>query len=443
MTSNIIDKAVTQWMRIWFQEQTTTPLEIIRIGIAAILFINYGLFSGEEILELYGDAGMISKESLMPYIEDPWLQSLLYYISEPWQLMAFYSLFLFSCLMLVLGWHTSFFKWIVFIGHLSFTYRNPAATYGVDAITISILLILCLAPIGKALSLDRVRKVRKAKYRGLETQLPLPTSRWGFACTRLIQIQMAILFFFSAAEKLYGDAWWYGNAVWMAITNYQTAFMPVGFLAENYWLINLATYGVLLLEFSYVFLIWGQKTRPYLLVGAIALHLIFIAFLGLYFFAAAMILGHFSFVRHRWLHDWSVAWKARMGEMEMIYDGQCGFCKRSMAWLLAFDGLGQIAIRDYRSNPSPVVPSEKVDNALYVVYGDDRALPGFNAYRYVVLRVPGLWWLTPLFYIPFISAWVGRPVYHWVASNRGKLSAIIFKTPKNNTSHNGKTPSCC
>ena len=241
MKTSIFDRVVTAWMRFWFQEQTTTPLEIIRIGIAAILFINYGLFSGEEILELYGDAGMISKASLAPYIEDPWLQSVLYYISESWQLLAFYSLFLFSCLMLALGWHTGLFKWIVLICHLSLAYRNPAATYGVDGITISILLILCLAPVGKALSLDRIRKVRKAKYEDLAAQLPLPTSRWGFACTRLIQIQMVVLFFFSAAEKLYGDAWWYGNAVWIAITNHQTAFVPAGFFADHYWLINLAT----------------------------------------------------------------------------------------------------------------------------------------------------------------------------------------------------------
>jgi predicted DCC family thiol-disulfide oxidoreductase YuxK len=443
MTPNIMDKAVTAWMRFWFQEQATTPLEIIRIGIAAILFINYGLFSAEEILELYGDAGMLSKASLAPYIQDPWLQSLLYYISEPWHTLVFYSLFLFSCLMLMLGWHAGVFKWIVFFCHLSFAYRNPAATYGVDGITISILLILCLAPIGKTFSLDRVRKLRKAKYHELARQIPLPKSRWGFACTRLIQIQMVILFFFSAAEKLYGDAWWYGNAVWMAITNYQTAFVPVGFLAENYWLINLATYGTILLEFAYVFLIWGRKTRPYLLLGTIGLHLSFAFFLGLYFFAAAMILGHLSFVRHRWLHDWRVAWKARMGEMEMIYDGHCGFCKRSMAWLLAFDGLGQIAIRDYRSNPSPVVSSDKVDKALYVVYGNNSALPGFNAYRYVVLRVPGLWWLVPLFHIPFVSAWVGRPIYHWVASNRDKLSAFILKFSKKNASQSEKTPARC
>jgi hypothetical protein len=52
-----------------------------------------------------------------------------------------------------------------------------------------------------------------------------------------------------------------------------------------------------------------------------------------------------------------------------------------------------------------------------------RALPGFEAYRHVVLRVPGLWWLVPFFYMPVLSRLFGHPMYNWVAANRGQLSA--------------------
>lgn len=73
------------------------------------------------------------------------------------------------------------------------------------------------------------------------------------------------------------------------------------------------------------------------------------------------------------------------------FDIRCGFCVRSMAWLLEFDGLAQIKIRDFRINPSPVVSDAQLEKALYTVLPDGRALPGFEAYRHVVLRVPGLW----------------------------------------------------
>jgi len=39
-----------------------------------------------------------------------------------------------------------------------------------------------------------------------------------------------------------------------------------------------------------------------------------------------------------------------------------------------------------------------------------------------VLRVPGLWWLVPFFYVPVLSRLFGRPIYNWIAANRSWLS---------------------
>ena len=143
--------------------------------------------------------------------------------------------------------------------------------------------------------------------------------------------------------------------------------------------------------------------------------------MGLFYFSWVMIMGHMSFVRPEWLSVLGAWWKRRMGALEMIYDGHCGFCKRSMAWFLAFDGLRQIRIRDYRANPSPLVSDAKMNKALYLVLPDGRALPGFEAYRYIALRVPGLWCLVPFFYAPVFSRLFGHPIYNWVAANRSRL----------------------
>jgi predicted DCC family thiol-disulfide oxidoreductase YuxK len=111
--------------------------------------------------------------------------------------------------------------------------------------------------------------------------------------------------------------------------------------------------------------------------------------------------------------------------MEMIYDGRCGFCVRSMVWFLGFDGLAQIRTRDFRTNPSPVVSDAQMEKALYLVLPDGRALPGFEAYRHVVLRVPGMWWMVPFFYVPVLSRLAGHPIYNWIAANRSRLSTLL------------------
>jgi predicted DCC family thiol-disulfide oxidoreductase YuxK len=412
------------WSQFWFESQPTKPLELARIGLGAAMLIHYALAT-PYLLELWGEAGW------MPYARametyDPWKQSLFFYFTAPWQLIAFHVLFLFCCVAFMVGWRTSWVKWLVLIGHISYDYRNPSLTYGVDKILACLLLILCFAPVGRAISLDRVRAVRMAKLKNLEAVLPPYSSPWTGACARLMQIQMATLFFYSAIAKLRGDDWWSGDAVWTVfITNEHYNRFALDLFASQYWLVNVATYGTILVEMAYTFLIWQRSTRPYLLFDAFILHLMFAVLMGLYYFSFVMMMGHMAFVRPEWMTRLGAAWKRKIGDMEMIYDGRCGFCVRSMAWFLAFDGLEQIRVRDFRTNPSPLVSDAQMEKALYLVLPDGRTLPGFEAYRHVVLRVPGLWWQFPFFYLPVFSRLIGHPIYNWIAANRGKLSSMM------------------
>jgi predicted DCC family thiol-disulfide oxidoreductase YuxK len=410
------------WSRFWFQSTPTSPLELARMGIGAALLLHYFLAT-PYLFDLWGDAGWVPR-ALAVKDTDSWTQSVFFYFTAPWQWIVFHVLFLFCCTAFTLGWRTSWVKWVVLVGQISYARRNPNLVYGADMIIACLLVILCMAPIGRAMSLDRVRAVRAAKRFRLEETLPPYASPWAGACTRLMQIQMAVLFFYSAVAKT-GTEWWEGDAVWMVFTMHEYYFPALlDLFARQYWLVNIATHGTVLIEIAYPFLIWQQRTRPYLLAAAIFLHLQFGILMGLIYFSFLMIMGHMSFVRPEWLARLGEAWKRKIGEMEMIYDGRCGFCVRSMAWFLSFDGLGQIKIRDFRTNPSPIVSDAQVEKALYLVLPDGRALPGFEAYRYVVLRVPGLWWQVPFFYIPVFSRLVGHPIYDWIAANRRRLSSM-------------------
>jgi predicted DCC family thiol-disulfide oxidoreductase YuxK len=412
------------WSLIWFQPSVTTPLELARIGIGAALLSHY-LLAIPYLYDFWGDTGWMPRKLLANEYDSALVQSLLFHFTASWQLVVFYVVFLASCLAFMLGWRTAYVKWIVLIGQISLDHRNPLFFYGVDKILAGLLLILCVAPIGRALSLDRVREVRAARRLDLTATVPLYSSAWTGACIRLMQIQMAVLFFYSAISKTGGEDWRGGDAVWTVFTT-DEHYHPfiLSLFASQYWLVNFATYGTVFIEIAYCFLIWQRITRPWLLAGALFLHAQFAILMGLFYFSFVMMMGHMGFVRPEWLHRLGAWWKRRIGAMEMIYDGRCGFCVRSMAWFLAFDGLGQISVRDFRTNPSPVVSDAEMEKALYLVLPDGRALPGFEAYRHVVLRVPGLWWQAPFFYVPVVSRLVGRPLYNWVAANRGWLSSL-------------------
>ncbi len=416
------------WSRVWFQSMPTTPMEIARIGIGAAMLVHYVLIT-PYLLDFWGEAGFMPRELVYQFDDSIWSQSVFFYFTAPWQWYAFHGFFLLACAAFMLGWRTSWVKWIVLIGQISYSARNPIIWYGVDKILCQLLIVMCVAPIGRAMSLDRVRAVRAAKRGDLEATLPAYASPWTGACIRLMQVQMAALFFFSGVGKR-GEDWWNGDAIWSLFTTYAyyNRFV-LDVFASHYWLVNAATYGTILIEVAFPFLVWQRATRPYMLAAAVFLHVQFAIFLGLPYFSFVMIMGHMSFVRPEWLARLRAWWTRTIGTMEMVYDGHCGFCVRSMERFLAFDGLGQIKVRDFRTNPSPVVGDAQVEKALYLVLPDGRALPGFEAYRYIVPRVPGLWWMVPLFYVPVFSRLLGRPIYDWIAANRGRISTAMRLTP--------------
>jgi predicted DCC family thiol-disulfide oxidoreductase YuxK len=419
---NVLAGLGRAWSQLWFQSSPTTPIELARIGIGAALLLHYARAT-PFLFDFWGETGWAPLAVILENSTSPWNQSVFFYFTVSWQLIAFHVFFLLCCAALMVGWRTSWVKWVVLVGQISYDYRNPTLPYGVDMILASLLFIMCVAPVGRANSLDRVRAVRAAKLEKLSARPPQYSSPWAGACTRLMQIQMAVLFFYSAIAKLGGYEWWNGDAIWVVFINaqyYNRAVLDL--LASHYWLSNVATYATIIIEIAFPFLIWQRRTRPYLLAAAIFLHLQFAVLMGLFYFSFVMVMGHMSFVRPEWLARLADAWKRGIGDMEMIYDGKCGFCVRSMAWFLAFDGLGQMRIRNFRTDPSPVVSNAQLEKALYLVLPDGRTLPGFDAYRYVVLRVPGLWWQVPFFYVPVLSRLFGRPIYNWIAANRTRLS---------------------
>ena len=262
--------------------------------LGSALLLSYGGLT-RSLLDLYGDGGLVPRELMKLDPLFPWKQSVFYYFSEPAHWFFFHGLFLFSCGALAVGLGTRWAKWLVLLGHLSYLKRNPLTAYGVDPLVTGLLFILALAPVGRALSLDRWLSSKRGR------SLPEESS-WATACTRLMQIQMAAVYFFSGLAKLRGPEWWHGDAVWIVLHGFEFSNLSLlTWLAHHYWLINLLTYGTLTLEISYPFFIWKRSTRPFWLAWAVALHLGIGLTLRLYFFSAVAIAGHLAFLDPSWL----------------------------------------------------------------------------------------------------------------------------------------------
>src|SRR5580698_9438542 len=109
----------TGWSQFWFRSSPTAPIELTRIGIGAALLVNYSLAT-PYLFDFWGDAGWMPLSIVFANGPDFWKQSVFFYFGARWQLVAFHALFLVSCFCLMIGWRTSWVKWIVLVGQLSY-----------------------------------------------------------------------------------------------------------------------------------------------------------------------------------------------------------------------------------------------------------------------------------------------------------------------------------
>jgi len=271
------------WDRFWFGLDATRPLELVRAG-TGIAFLAAYVPLGWRLEALYSGRGIVP----LPEAIEGWRFSLLDYVNAPWQLALVHGVVLAAAAALAAGWWTLPAKWLLLLGHLSYVHRNPGLRYGLDGALAALIVIICVAPVGRALRLGRPAPEP-------------PPSAWGSACLRLLQMQVALTMLASGARKLEGDSWWGGYAVWVAVTNDTFANIPVGWLAEHFWIVNALTWFTLVFELAYPVLIWPRLTRPVMLAGALALHAGFGVMMGLYAFSLAMAVAHLAFVPAAWL----------------------------------------------------------------------------------------------------------------------------------------------
>lgn len=297
----LVKRIEGQWLDFWFGLADTRALDLVRIGIGLTLFFSYAMQAG-HVQEFYSEDGWLPRALSRDLFESSDV-SLLFAWSGGTEVVILWWALLAAAVAFTLGWRTSVSKWVLWILHTSFAKRAPFILYGVDDICSNLLFIMCLSVVGHSMSLD----ARRRKKSGSSHPLSAFHQARASAGLRLAQIQMAICFFFAGVEKLQGEDWVGGDAIWYAMTDYEFTFIPLMPLAQRPWLINAMTYGALGIEISYGFLIWDARFRLPLLIASIGLHIGVAMMMGLVLFGIAMIAGHLAFMRPAWI-DATRAW---------------------------------------------------------------------------------------------------------------------------------------
>ena len=116
----------------------------------------------------------------------------------------------------------------------------------------------------------------------------------------------------------------------------------------------------------------------------------------------------------------------------IVWDGECGFCRRSVEWALAHDVHGLFVAVPYQRVPDPPLTPQLRDacrRAVHVRTSDGRWLRGGRACLFILERI-GWPHVARLARIPPL-VWLVEAGYRLVAGNRGFFSRVFPRRASN------------
>lgn len=292
-----ISSSLQVWQQFWFAPQDLINLSLFRLIIGFHLFTMY--FSRIfDIKTFYFNEGMIPASLVTDYYP-PYLRPQFFmFLSNDYMNLSAHIIFLILLLLLGAGVLGRKATWLVFIIHLSFVQRNPTILYGADLVATFWLFYLSFTDNNRYLNLYKLFKG------GGETLTEASTPSvdlFSSVFIRLLQLQLCVIYAYTGLEKLKGQTWWDGSAVWYIMGNEMLVPFDLSFFKSIPWAIALLTFSTLIFEIYFPFAVWQKKVRgPWLFIGLV-FHSCTALFMGLYFFAFTMMPAYLLFVDSSYL----------------------------------------------------------------------------------------------------------------------------------------------
>jgi hypothetical protein len=255
---------VRAWNDFFFKPQPPTPVALYRI-LYGLMIIADLILLRPDWLTWYGPQGLFRLETMRLLAPGPRINIFLLLPQTVFAVNVFFWVFLVLAVCLTAGFMTRFSTIAVYICLSSIQDRNPYILHSGDTLLRVTGFFLMFAPAGAALSIDSLLRLRKGRSHA-EVALRAPWAQ------RLIQIQMAVLYFATFYSKTLGDSWKDGTAIYYVLRLDEFQRFPVP-LIHNLFLLKVLAWGTLLIEFSLGVLVWFRELRYPVLLAGVCMHL--------------------------------------------------------------------------------------------------------------------------------------------------------------------------
>ncbi len=284
------------------------------------------------------------------------------------------------------------------------------------------LFLMCLTSYhGDYFSVDCLRRGEPQAYK----------RKRPFFLQRLLQLQIASTFFYTALYKITAAGNWLTDNPVYYLMNYPPSGVTKWFLVRDFfaarpelcYIVGVVIVGI---EISLPFLLFYPRTRITAIYWGIFFHIVLVMTFDvpaifLFLFPAQLLL----FINPNYIVDW-IDQKRAANEHgvqdQLIYDGNCQFCRGSVRMLLVMDLFRCLKLVNFHDVADlqklhPELTAEKCMSQLHVIEPSGKFYGGFEAFRRLCFNLPMLYPMIPLVYFPGAST-IGPILYKWVAKNR-------------------------
>lgn len=253
--------------RFWFGYGSPLPLGIFRALMGGLILLNL-LMLLPDWRTWFSEDGFVpawvGALYLRPTIDagrgfriprfDPLVE-----VVDPRLALAAYLVVVLAAALTTVGLWTRWASAVLALGIVALHHRNALILHGGDSVIRLGAIYLAVAPSGAAFSLD-------ARRRGTP---PEPVSQWP---RRLIQFNMALIYFTSTWGKYFGTYWKNGLATYFPARLNEFKRFPVPGFFNDLPFVYVTTWGTLFVEFALGLLVWFKPLRKWCLLGGLMLH---------------------------------------------------------------------------------------------------------------------------------------------------------------------------
>lgn len=270
----------------WFEKaHWLIAASIVRIAFGSIVLALYALHLSDREF-LFGPNGLLPYDELLRLDNQSHIFSIYGLNGSEIYFNALYAGGLIVAALFVLGYRTRVIGPVFAVVAWSHLHRMPYMMDGGYRLMTILLIFLAFADLSRHFSLDAVRRERSGRPERDNFSSNMIHNAAILTCI----MQVCVVYMFSTFSKIAGATWQDGSAVYYALGLTQFNSGPISdTLRSNPFLINLLTYGTLLYQSSFPWLVWHPRAKYVVLAIAVLFHGSIGIAMGLFWFSAVMI----------------------------------------------------------------------------------------------------------------------------------------------------------